>query len=268
VVRAAQVALTLLAVGLLASCGDEAGSSPTPERAPELSAVATRSSLFDSQRTFRLELTNEGGDDVTVERLQLRSGLFDEVEASARDTQLAAGRRVLVPLPYGDSVCPAADEPSVVVVEVDGQEVEVPLGQDPEAVMDDLHASECDQQAVRDAVDLSFGEVWQSTGPRSAAGEVRVEPTGGTGVEVRSMAGNIVFGVRLGGGILPSAATFPVEVVVDRCDTHALIESKRTFKFPLEVSLDGGEPVTYVLEAAVDTPAREAFADLIQACIA
>jgi hypothetical protein len=81
------------------------------------------------------------------------------------------------------------------------------------------------------------------------------------------MAGNIVFGVRLARGVLPTATTFPVEVVVDRCDTHALIESKRTFKFPLDVSLDGGDPITYVLEAAVDTPARDVLADLIQACI-
>jgi hypothetical protein len=133
--------------------------------------------------------------------------------------------------------------------------------------MEDLQALECDQQAVREAVDLSFGDDWTSTGPRSAAGQVRVAPTGDTGVEVQAMAGNIVFGVRLDDGVLPTSTTFPVELVVDRCDTHALIESKRTFKFPLDVSLDGGDPITYVLEAAVDTPARDVLADLIQACI-
>ena len=259
-VRAVQVlaaSLLLVVVG----CGDE---SPVE---PELAATATRSSLFDSQRTFRLELTNEGDDEVTVETLQLRSGLFQEVDPSARDTQLAAGRRLLVPLPYGDSVCPADDVASVVVAVVGDQEVEVPVAQDPEHVMDDLHTLECDQQAVRDAADISFGDEWLGTGARSAGGLVVVEPTGDTEVEVRSMAGNIVFGVRLDPGTLPATTSFSVELVVDRCDTHALIESKRTFKFPLEVSLDGGEPVTYVLEAEVDTPAREVLADLIQACI-
>jgi hypothetical protein len=260
VVRALQVAAALL---LLAACADDA---PTAA-APHLTATATRSSLFDSQRTFRLELENTGEREVTVDTVQLRSGLFEEVEASARDTQLAAGRRLLVPLPYGESVCPAGDEPSVVVADVDGEAVEVPLAQEPEHVMDELHAVECDQQSVRDAVDLAFGDEWAPTGPRSARGLVQVTPGGDVPVEVEAMAGNIVFGVRLGAGVLPTDSAFPVEVVVDRCDTHALIESKRTFKFPLEVSLAGEAPITFVLEAEVDTPARDVFADLIQACI-
>ena len=268
-VRAVQVAqhVALAATLLLAACSDDSGPTTTTDADVRLAATATRSSLFDSQRTFRLELTNESDGDVAVETVQLRSGLFEEVEPSIRDTQLAAGQRRLVPLPYGDSVCPAEDQPSVVVAVVGGEEVEVPLAQDPEHVVDDLHALECDQQSVRDAVDLSFGDEWIGTDLRSASGQVLVEPTGATEVEVQAMAGNIVFGVRLDDGVLPATTGFPVELVVDRCDTHALIESKRTFKFPLDVSLDGGEPITYVLEAEVDTPARDVLADLIQACI-
>jgi len=241
--------------------------SPTASE-PALSATATRSSLFDSQRTFRLELTNGGTDAVTVATLQLRSPDFAELDPSVRDTELAAGQRLLVPLPYGESVCPGGDGPPVVTATLDdGSELEVPLTQDPEHVMDDLHALECDQQSVRDAVDLAFGDEWISTGPRSASGLVTVRPTGDTPVVIETMAGNIVFGVRLEPGALPATTTFPVEVVVDRCDTHALIESKRTFKFPLDVVVDGGEPITSVLEAVPDTPARDVFADLIQACI-
>lgn len=247
-------ALSLTLLLLLAACaGDDAAD------APGLSATATRSSLFDSQRTFRLELANVGAEDARVTSLQLRSPLFERLPASERDVVLAPGERVLVPLPYGEAVCPAAPGPSVVVV---GEGVEVPLAQDPEHVVDDLHALECDQAAVREAAAPAFGDEWTPTGPRSARGEVVIQ-----GGEVEAMAGNIVFGVRLDDGVLPSATSFPVEVVVDRCDTHALIESKRTFQFPLDVSLDGGEPITYVLEAEVDSPAREVMAELIQACI-
>ena len=57
----------------------------------------------------------------------------------------------------------------------------------------------------------------------------------------------------------------PVELVVDRCDTHALIESKRTFKFPLEVRLDGGPPALVVVEATGST--RDILQGLIEACI-
>jgi hypothetical protein len=53
--------------------------------------------------------------------------------------------------------------------------------------------------------------------------------------------------------------------VVDRCDPHALIESKRTFQFPVEVRLDGGQPARVVLEA--EGPTRDRFQDLIEVCI-
>ena len=46
---------------------------------------------------------------------------------------------------------------------------------------------------------------------------------------------------------------------------HALIESKRTFKLPLAVRLDGGPPALVVLEAL--GPTRAILQSLIQACI-
>ncbi len=96
--RAGAVGTLLLLLAPTACGSDHSGSSaaPTP---PPLSATATRSSLFDSQRTFRLELTNEGDDAVTVTSVQLASPLFATVPPSARDTQLAPGRRLLLPVP-------------------------------------------------------------------------------------------------------------------------------------------------------------------------
>jgi hypothetical protein len=255
-----------LALVVGACGGDDGGPASTTEAAAgPLAATATRSSLFDSQRTFRLELRNQSDRALTVESVQLRSPLFEVQPPSPRDTQLGAGQLLLLPLPYGPSVCPAGDERDTVVAVVGGEELEVPLDQRPESVMDDLHEVECAEAAVREAVALELGDDWTPTGPRSASGVVRVEPRGDAEATVESMEGNIVFGVRVGD--LPATATFPVELVVDRCDTHALIESKRTFTFPLEVSLDGGEPALVVLEAAPRTPARRVLADLIQACI-
>ncbi|HYF46088.1 MAG TPA: hypothetical protein VD926_07750, partial [Acidimicrobiales bacterium] len=208
-----------------------------------------------------------GAEPLTVETVQLRSPKFEPESPSPRDTQLAPGQLLLLPLPYGPSVCPAGEGADVVVATIGGEAVEVPLTQQPDGVMDELHEVECAEAAVRDAADLTFGDQWEVTGPRSASGEVVVEPRGSTEVVVESMEGNIVFGVRLGAGDLPAPSTFPAELVVDRCDTHALIESKRTFKFPLEVSLDGGDPALVVLEALPGTPARRVLAGLIQACI-
>ncbi len=134
-------------------------------------------------------------------------------------------------------------------------------------MMDDLHEVECAEAAVREAADLAFGDEWTVTGPRAARGVVTVAPMGAVEATVEDVRGNIVFGMRLDAATLPATETFPVELVVDRCDTHALIESKRTFQFPLEVALDGGEPALVVLEAAPGTPARRVLAGLIQACI-
>jgi hypothetical protein len=261
------VPLIASAALLLAACGDagelDAGE---PERV-RLEATATRSSLFDSQRTFRLELHNVGDGEVVVDTVQLASPMFVEVPPAERGTVLQPGQQLLIPLPFGESACPEGEGPTSLRVVSSGEALEVPLAQHPEDVLGDLHALECEQAAVGEAVDLSFGDAWVPTGPRSASGAVVVAARGTTAPTIEAVEGNIVFGIRIGAGVLPAISTFPIEVVVDRCDTHALIESKRTFKFPLEVSLDGGPPVAYVLQAEVGTPARAVFADLIQACI-
>ena len=266
----------VVAVGLvlLAACGDDGGSGGGGATGVELAATATRSSLFDSQRTFRLELTNEGDAVVTVASVQLDSPLFEPVPASPRDTQLAPGQRLLLPVPYGASICPGSGPSSLVTV-VAGDDVVVPLDQSPAGVMDALHEVECGEAAVRDAADLDFGDDWTPTGPRSARGAIVVATHGDTEVTIDDVRGNIVFGVRLGdfGPPLLTVAgagedgRLPVELVVDRCDTHALIESKRTFKFPLEVRLDGGAPTLVVLEAESGSRTRDVLGGLIQACI-
>jgi len=267
--RAAAVGLVLLV-----ACGDD-GGSPVGDGATgvELTATATRSSLFDSQRTFRLELTNAGDAPITVASVQLDSPLFEPVPASPRDTQLAPGQRLLLPVPYGPSICPGSGPSSLVTV-VTGEDVVVPLGQSPAGVMDTLHEVECGEAAVRDAADVDFGDDWTATGPRSAQGEIVVATHRETEVTVDGVRGNIVFGVRPADPDRPltvagagEVGRLPLELVVDRCDTHALIESKRTFKFPLEVRLDGGPPALVVLEAEPGSPTRDVLGGLIRACI-
>jgi hypothetical protein len=252
------------------ACGSDDGTSAGSPPSAQLSATATRSSLFDSQRTFRLELSNDGEDAVTVASVQLASPLFAPVPASPRDTRLTPGQRLLLPVPYGESVCPASGS-SALVVEVAGAESELPLAQDPEGVIEALHEVECEEAAVRAAAGFALADL-VPTGPRSVAGNLVVTGRGDTAVTVDGVRGNIVFGVRVASG--PDLVTVaaegevgrvPVELVVDRCDTHALIESKRTFKLPLAVRLDGGPPALVVLEAL--GPTRAILQSLIQACI-
>ena len=122
---------------------------------------------------------------------------------------------------------------------------------------------------MREAVDLAFGDEWIPTGARSASGLVTWHADGATPpVDGRGDGGQHRLRRPARAGALPAATTFPVELVVDRCDTHALIESKRTFKFPLDVTPRRRRARRLVvLEAVPGTPARDVFADLIQACI-
>ncbi len=120
--RWAAAALAGLLV-LAASCGDGDGPSAEPPPEAPLAATATRSSLFDSQRTFRLVLRNESDEAVTVEAVQLRSPRFELQPPSPRDTQLAPAQQLLLPVPYGMSVCPAGDEADVLVATIGGEEV-------------------------------------------------------------------------------------------------------------------------------------------------
>ena len=266
-VRALQVAVALL---VLVGCGGDAEPAERRSDPVRLSATATRSSLFDSQRTLRLELANTGGEPVVVETVQLDSGRFAPEDPSPRDTELAPVRRLLLPLPYGEAVCPGSEEPPLLRAEVGGELIEVPLDERPDGLLAALQAGECDEATVRQAAEVSFGEDWTPTGPRSALGRVRIEPRStepAVRTSVQSISGNIVFGVRLRDGILPATTTFPVELVVDRCDTHALIESKRTFRFPLDISLDGGPAIVYALEAEPGSTARAVLGRLIQGCI-
>jgi hypothetical protein len=262
-------------VGLLVllgpACGDDTGPGE-PSPAVELDATATRSSLFDSRRSLRLELRNDGDEAVTVAAVRLDSPLFEPEPASPRETELAPGRQLLVPVPYGASVCDGDHGTSVLDVTVDGRVIAVPLGQAPAHVVDDLHALECAEAAVRQAVDLEFGRDWRPAGERAASGVIEVTPRGEQEATVDSVRGNIVFGVRVPEEVpLVSAPArggtvrLPLTVVVDRCDPHALIESKRTFQFPVEVRLDGGQPARVVLEA--EGPTRDRFQDLIEVCI-
>ncbi len=262
--------LFVAVVLLVTACSSDDTSSDQARPVPELSATATRSSLFDSQRTFRLELTNDGGEAVTVTSVQLASPLFAPVPASPRDTQLGPGQRLLLPVPYGESVCPASG-PSALILQAGGADARLPLAQDPDGMMEALHEVECQEAAVRAAADLTFADL-VPTGPRSVEGDLVVTGRSDTEVTVDGVRGNIVFGVRVDPG--PDLVTVaaegevgrvPVELVVDRCDTHALIESKRTFKFPLEVRLDGGPPALVVVEAT--GPTRDILQGLIEACI-
>ncbi len=263
-------AALLLVLVLAGACGDDGDGGATAAEAPHLRATASRSTLFNTQRTFRLLLENEGDATVPVTSIQLDSPLFEPVDPSVRDTELAPGQGLLMPLRYGDAACDVeAPVDQTVVVDVDGDEVGVPLAQDPDGVVDDLHTTECTDAAIRARVDIGFGDEWALGRPFTARGLLEIEARrDGVATEVEAVEGNVIFGIEAPLPTMPGlgieVGALPVTVSADRCDRHALIESKRTFIFRITVAVDGEPPFPLDIEAEGRT--REVLEGLLQAC--
>lgn len=261
-----------MVVGLVACSGTQE-AEPTSASSSGLSATATASTLFDTQRAFRLELL-PAGPEVSITSLLLDSPWYEPVGAVERRVTLSEGGQRLVPLPYGEAVCgdgsPAPDDPvGTLVLETTDGVRRVPVGVYPGELVAGRHARECAVAAARAAVDLDFAPTWDDVGPRSVTGTLQVRPRDGAAVEVRRVEGNIIFTLE---ALEPLPATadgapldLPVEVSASRCDTHALIEAKNKTLYPVELALDGGEPVQVTLEVAGSTADR--FQGLLEACL-
>src|SRR5690606_23778638 len=122
-------------------------------------------------------------------------------------------------------------------------------------------------------VELRFGDEWAGAGPRAIEGRLELEQrVEGTTAVVEGVAGTVVLSVRPGAALEGALvvdddrqrASVPVTIEVTGCSAHALIESKKTYRFPAWVALDGAEAVRVELEPK--GPARAAMEALLAAC--
>lgn len=256
-----------------ASSGDGSGGSGD-DPAPQLEATLRRSRLFETQRSLGLLLAAGGDDDIRIGDIQLVTPLYETVPAATRDTTLpAGGRALLMPIPYGSAVCDPPDGPTELVADVDGTEVRVELDEHPAGMLAAFHERECASAEVLADVDLALTGDWVLTGPHTVEGRLDVtQRDAGVTAVVDEVQGNVIFTVT-------TATTAPVLTIDDatptagvdmtitasRCDPHALIEYKRTFKFAVEVRLGDAEPVPADVEAQGD--ARAALEELLRSCI-
>jgi hypothetical protein len=126
-------------------------------------------------------------------------------------------------------------------------------------VLAGLHADECSQRSVQEAIELRLAGRWHETAPGTITGdlELRARP-GGPAATLHQLKGSVIFTVTPvtatpapagaedeavlaevegDGGV----ATLPLVATAARCDAHALIESKKTFVFTAWVSVGDGE---------------------------
>jgi hypothetical protein len=251
-VRRAPVQLVALAVsvavsiaGSVAGCGTGASSAP-PQG---LTASVEQSRDNENRHLLQLVLHNGGGDGLQVLRLQLHSPAYREAPAKAFDQPLAAGQTIAFPVPYGDVVCsarPRGTAVTAVLKDGDGTRevrLQVPDG---DAFLPRRHDRDCALERVRAAVDVRFtGLARDGTLVRGALELSR--RSGDAQVRLTDTQSSILFLLQPTGP-LPltldgQTSSVPVAVSPVRCDPHALIESKRSFTFPVFVALGDGEPV-------------------------
>jgi hypothetical protein len=291
-----RLAATTLAIACAASAcvaGDDATSRA--DAGVGVHASLQRSTLFETQRAFRLTVSHDGDDDIRVGTIQLDSPWFDQLAPQERDARVRAGGRVDMPLQFGTSVCDAGDEQadvtSSVLATVDGEEVRLALDESAHDVLAALNANECAAAAVLDDVELSLGDTWENTGERTVAGRlVASRRSPDTTVVVDDVLGNVIFSADTtttgtdtdsdtahsagtGAPAVPwlavndeqTSATGEVTITAARCDPHALIEYKRTFIFTALVRVDDEDAVRVDVEAAGE--ARRVLERLLESCI-
>jgi hypothetical protein len=249
-----------------------------------LTATVQRSTLFETRRSLRLTMRSNAGEEREIGAIQLESPLFQPVEPQARNARVPpAGRPVVMGLPFGTVRCDgrngggdAAEEDgaAVLLADVDGHDVRVPIEQRPNDLLVELHGAECAAAAVLADVDLRLGDTWRSTDPRTLEGELDIsQRRDGAEATVEAVDGNVIFTVSdatASPGALevsderPSASA-PIAITASRCDPHALIEYKRTFIFTASIRVNSDEPARVDIRA--EGAARRALEDLLTSCL-
>jgi hypothetical protein len=291
-IRSAALLLAWVVVAV-AGCGGGAansGSGSNGDVEPGVAADGTgltatlqRSTLFETRRSLRLTVLSDRGEEREIGAIQLESPLFKPVDPEAREGRLPpAGRRLVMPLPFGRARCDggngsgdAGDEhAAVLVADVDGQAVRVPIEQRPSDLLVDLHGAECAAAAVLADVELRLGDTWRPTDPRTLEGELELsQRRNGAEATVEAVEGNVIFTVG-GDAASPGAlavsndrpaASAAIAITASRCDPHALIEYKRTFIFTASIRVDSAEPARVDIKA--EGAARRALEDLLTSCL-
>jgi hypothetical protein len=262
--------------------GQDVEPEPATDRAG-LTATLQRSTLFETRRSLRLTMRSNAGEEREIGAIQLESPLFEPVEPETRNTRVPpAGRPVVMGLPFGTVRCDGRngggdaeeDGAAVLLADVDGHDVRVPIEQRPNDLLVELHGAECAAAAVLADVDLRLGDTWRSTDPRTLEGELDIsQRRDGAEATVQAVEGNVIFTVSYATASpralevsdeRPSASA-PIAITASRCDPHALIEYKRTFIFTASIQVNGDEPARVDIRA--EGAARRALEDLLTSCL-
>jgi hypothetical protein len=263
---------------VVVGCGDDEGGSSDDQGSSEMQATLRRSTLSETRRALRLDVHYESDHDVVLGAIQLRSPLFEPLEPEQRDARIRGSGpgAITMSLRFGDPRCDArADGPAQLVTDIDGEEMRVDIEEVPANMLATLHAIECEAQAVQEDVEMRLGESWVRTDPLTIEGELAVaQRSSGVTATIHEVEDNVIFTIGpVGPAVTPWAevsddqpeVVVPVVIHAARCDPHARIEYKRTFKFRTVVQMGDEDNVRVDLEA--QGGAHRAMEDVLASCV-
>ncbi len=269
-------ALTLGACsGVDAPLPSQAGASALASvPAPELTATVAFPRPLQADRWVEVLVTGTADDEWRVTSAAIDSPYFSTAAAIDRNVRLFDGADAHVKVPLGVATCPAdASVPSVAHLALvhdagDTASVDVAV---PGEVLAGINTVECAARAVTDIAMPSLGEPTDAQGTVVTASLIlsRGDASPESTVSVTDVRGSIIFEMAPAvAGDLPltlapgeADVSIGLQFEASRCDDHAFAESKKTFVFPVWLSVDGAEPLYYELqpEATLKQALQEAF---------
>ncbi len=280
-IRRAAALITALAWGsatCLAAC-----SAPDEPADPAITASLTQYRVDEAQHRVQVKLRQEAGARaVRVTEVVVRLPGFADGPVRRFDSSTRSGGALDLPAVYGPAQCrgdaPVSGAPTA-VLRLDGVDVEVRID-DPHGLAERLWRRECAVRAVLAAVPVELGTTWTRRSVDGSGlaptlvsdGELVLGPVAdGHTAEVVELVGTTLFGVEVAGRrTLPVTATdqpvvLPVTVAAQRCDPHAVGESKRGYAFGVRLVVDGGEPVLVTI-SPTEPARRQMEAVLLERC--
>jgi len=279
-------------VVLLVSCGDAGGSTPdqvaagsapaaasTPDRLaadPTLIAFVEFPRYLQLKRTVEVAITNAGDEPVRIRSVDLDSSALTDTAALAVDSTIGPGRRRDLQVPLGDPVCDVVDGPAPTAVAhlvVGGGTVDLEIDPAPLlTIIDD----ECGRAHVFESADIGFGDDW-SVDAGVLTVPIVMHWLGADPVTLEQVAGSVIFVVEAAAPVTGTTdrvevtvdadtptVDVPVRVRAERCEPHAVAESKKTFVFPVWVAVADDDVRYMTIEPA--PPLRDALQALIDEC--
>lgn len=222
---------------------------------------------------------NHGDTDLWVADVSVDADGFASRPATSRPALVRAGTRVDVKAPFGDVDCAASPERVEVTVRVAVGADADPVVADPLTVsiepgpFTDIHADRCGAQAVAETVDLAWGQV-VAVDDLAVESTLEIASLDGEPASVDATRGSVLFTVTPIDTASPlvtvdataPAARVPVTIELQRCDPHAVIESKKTYQFAVWVTT--GDLVSQHVVVEPGGELRAELEGLLERCLA